>query len=251
MSNESSPSASPASSVPAASSSDQSAGLSSHIPEHTGQILAHVEKYVGKPARVLRAVDSQDHAMVDIHVVEPSDARPFRTFVTAGMSDFAMIAPKQYAGWNHAELFLCLPTSWKINYDDWEGDENAWPLRILANIARLPHRHATWIWYGQTLPNGNPPRPLAPTVGFTSLVLLTPSLLPEDFLELPIDDKKTLHFFSLVPVYEDEVKLKNQQGIERLEQALKAGGCSELLKSDRKSVVVEEPKRGFWKKLFG
>ncbi|WP_043583345.1 suppressor of fused domain protein [Geminisphaera colitermitum] len=231
-------------------------GAAVYVPEHTEQIVSHIEKHAGVPARVLHAVDSADQAAVDIHVVEPSEARPFRTFVTAGMSDFAMVPPKMYSDWKYAELFLCLPTSWRIDYDNWQKDENAWPLRILANIARLPHRHATWIWYGQTLPNGNPPTPLAPSVGFTSLVLLTPVRLPEDFLELPIDgktdaDKKTLHFFSLVPIYADEEKLKTQQGIEALEKALQAGGCTELLKADRASVVVKTPKKSFWGRLFG
>lgn len=232
-------------------SSQPVVSLPSYTPEHTEPILAHLGRHVGKPARVLRAVDPNDQAAVDIHVVEPSEGHPYRTFVTAGMSDFAMAAPKQYSGWNHAELFLCLPTSWKIDFENWEKDENAWPLRILANIARLPHRHATWIWYGQTLPNGNPPQPLASSVEFTSLVLLTPTLLPEDFLELPIDDKKTIHFFSLVPIYPAEERLKARQGIEALEKALQDKGCNELLKADRDSVAVEPAKRSFWQRLFG
>lgn len=113
-------------------------GAAVYVPEHTEQIVSHIEKHAGVPARVLHAVDSADQAAVDIHVVEPSEARPFRTFVTAGMSDFAMVPPKMYSDWKYAELFLCLPTSWRIDYDNWQKDENAWPLRILANIARLP-----------------------------------------------------------------------------------------------------------------
>ncbi|EIP97749.1 Suppressor of fused protein (SUFU) [Opitutaceae bacterium TAV1] len=225
------------------------------VPEHTAQILAHIEKHVGKPARVLRAVAPEDGASVDLHVVEPTDARPFYTFVTAGMSDFAMVPPKQYADWSHAELYLCLPPDWKIDFENWPKDENAWPLRVLANIARLPHRHAAWIWYGQTLPNGNPPEPFAPSVGFTAVVLQTPALLPEDFLELPVDgktdaDKKTLRFFALIPIFPDELKLKTQKGIEALEEALRAGGCSELLRADRES-VAPAPKKGLWGRLFG
>jgi hypothetical protein len=169
------------------------------------------------------------------------------------MSDRPMAAPAERSDWAYAELYLCLPPDWKLDGEDAKEERFFWPIQALKFLARFPHQYETWLWYGHTIPNGEPAQPFNAFTQLCGFILLTPHCVPAEFHELKIDEQKTIRFFALVPMHREEVSLKSRQGAEAFENAFVAAGFSELLQVDRPSVV---PDSGgmlsrFFRKLSG
>ena len=215
--------------------------------ENIEAIGAHIERWIGKPATVFHELIS-DKVHIDVHIVPPSDKFPFYTLVTSGMSDLRMHPPEQFKDKAYAELFLCLPRDWKMSDQDWKASRYYWPIRALKFLARFPHQYDTWLWYGHTIPNGDPPAPVDASTRLSGFILLRPHHIPSGFHELRINDEKTIRFFAVVPMYGEELALKLQKGAEAFDSALVDAGYSELLNPARPSVLK---KPGFFKRLFG
>jgi hypothetical protein len=215
--------------------------------ENIEAISQHIEQWLGTPATVFHELIS-DKVHIDVHIVEPSENFPWYTLVTSGMSDLPMKAPEAAADMTFAELFICLPPDWKMHQKDWESERYYWPVRALKFLARFPHQHETWLWYGHTIPNGDPPEPFHGSTKLSSFILLTPHRVPSGFHELTLATGKTIRFFALVPLYQDELAFKLQNGAEAVEQRLLEAGHSELVEPNRKSVVASP---GFFRRLFG
>ncbi len=207
----------------------------------------HIEKWIGKPDTVYHEIIS-DKVHIDVHIVNPSERFLCYTLVTSGMSDLPMRAPPSHADLAYAELFLCLPPDWKMGQEQWKQHQNYWPIQALKYLARFPHQYETWLSYGHTIPNGNPPAPFDPSTQLSSLILLRPFRIPSDFHELKVNDAKTVRFFSVVPLHNDELEFKLKSGAEAIERALLEAGGSEIVDPKRKSAIERS---GFFGRLFG
>jgi hypothetical protein len=217
--------------------------------ENMEAISQHITRWIGAPATVFHELLS-DKVHIDVHIVAPSEKFPWYTLVTSGMSDRPMDAPAEHRDWAYSELYLCLPPDWKMGDEDWKSDRYYWPVKALKYLARFPHQYSTWLWYGHTIPNGDPPEPVSAHTKLCAFVLLKPHCVPAGFHELKINDGKTIRFFALVPMHGDELALKMRKGAEAFERTLVAAGRSELLDPDRPSVITPG-KPGFFRRLFG
>jgi hypothetical protein len=215
--------------------------------ENIEAISAHITRHVGPVETVFHEIIS-DKVHIDVHIVAPSEKFPFYTLVTSGMSDRAMKAPEKYARFAHAELFICLPPAWKMEQADWKDEANYWPVRWLKTLARFPHEYDAWLWWGHTMPHGDPPAPIHPSTALSAFLLLQNFRLPDAFRTLKISEEKTIHFLSLVPLYSDELEYKFKHGGEGIESRFKQTGLSEVLDIKRPSCL---PKPGFFARLFG
>lgn len=210
-----------------------------HFPDMDGeaieQIEAHIEQHIGSCAFVWHELIS-DVVHIDIHVIAPTPERDFFTLVTTGMSDQPMHVPQGVEALQYAEVMLCLPSSWTVTEDGFKQDENYWPVRLLKWVARLPHTYQTWLGEGHTIPNGDPPQPLASNTQLCAVLLSRPMLCSEDFWQLPVRAGKTVQFYSLLPIYQEELDIKLKYGIERLYEGFDAADVSELLDIQRTNV---------------
>ena len=213
--------------------------------DHVEHIGRHVEQHVGRVENVFHELVS-DLVHVDVHIVPPGEGRPFFTLVTSGMSDRPMNAPPAMAQFRYAELMLCLPADWPLpwtaaSWDD--ADPRAfWPVHLLKTLARLPHEYDTWLGFGHTVPNGDPMQPYAPGTKLCGAMLAYPVLTPAEFVELPLDADRAIAFYSVVPLFKQEVEFKLKKGAEALAEKLGKAGVSELLDVDRKNTC----KSGWW-----
>lgn len=179
------------------------------------QIDAHIAKYVGESDTVYHEIAS-DLVHIDIKIVRPSTERNFYTLVTSGISDLPMRPPEQAKGCEFAELLICLPADWPLDQNDFREERNYWPIQTLKFLARFPHKYDTWIWWGHTIPNGDPPQPLADNTALCGVILAPPVLFPAEFFQLEIDEATTVHFFSVLPLYIEEMNFKLQKGTDDL-----------------------------------
>lgn len=184
--------------------------------EQMAAIERHVAKHVGKGGLVGHEIVS-DRIHLDLLPVEPSRRHPFKTFVTMGMSAVPMTLPAGYDGPDRLELCVVLPPTWPTDQKALgaKGDKNWWPLRWLKELARLPVTYDTWLGVGHTVPNGDPPEPLAPSCGFTGWMVVGPILFPDAFCELKAG-KRVVQFLQIIPLYPEEMQLKLEEGFDAL-----------------------------------
>jgi len=203
------------------------------------EIERHIEAHIGKVDSVLHEILS-DLVHIDVHIVKPTTLRPYSTLITSGMSDLPMVVPNEYAEFAYAELMLCLPDGWPLNSDQ---EEHYWPIRWLKRLARFPHEYKTWLGKLHSMPNGDPPEPIVANTQLCGVALGRPMTTSVDFHRLVISPKKTIQFYSVLPVYADELAFKLKEGGEALLEKMEQQKVTELLNPTRKSVVT----RPWWK----
>lgn len=196
----------------------------------------HITTHLGDPATVFHELVSTT-VHIDIHIVAPTPDKPWVSLVTSGMSDLPMTVPEGAEDWRFAELMIRLPADWPLGQEEFKDERNYWPVRWLKQLARFPHEYQTWLSYGHSIPNGDPPEPLAPGLPFAGLVISPPWIGGEAFSTLYLNDGTPVHFWSLIPLHPSEIEFKLKHGSDELFQRLAAAGASDLFNASRSPVA--------------
>ena len=202
----------------------------------------HVTKHIGPVTDAFHERVS-DVVPIDLLVVAPDEGRPFTTLVTLGMSALPMRIPMEdpddlarIPELRYAELLLCLPPDWPLTPEAFQDEANYWPVRWLKRLARLPHQMDGWLGLGHTIPNGDPPRPLAPGVPFAGWLIDEPVRLPQEVCKLRVADR-AINFYAAVPLTAAEMAYKVKHGGPALGQLLDRAKVSEVVEVGRKDVT--------------
>jgi hypothetical protein len=210
---------------------------SSGDPQLIRAVTAHVEMHLGPVEHVLHDLDS-DVVHVDLLWVRPGPDAKFHTFVTCGMSERPMQPPRCARRLRRAELLLRLPTTWNTGLDLLGAESSHWPLRELEQLARMPHLYETWLWAEHTVANGDPPARITDSAPFCGSLLLPAGWTPRAFRKLRRSRRDTIHFFSVILLYAEELLLAREAGAARLVRALEDAGVTDLLDPSRPAVVT-------------
>jgi len=198
-------------------------------------IRTHVETHLGVVVGEVRA--GPGHGIdLDILHVDVTESKPFHVLVTSGMSDRPMAVPEDGEASPRAELLMALDASWPFGPEHVGDDRHAWPLKLLASLARLPHAHDLWFGVGHSVPNGNPPEPYVEGVGYCGVVMAPSLVTPPEFARLDLDDGP-IDFLAAVPVYAEEMKLKLDRGVDALFQRFDEHQINEIMVPDRRKVA--------------
>jgi len=191
-------------------------GAAEYIDEVTSKkIEDHMEKYLGSNEYVFHELVST-LVHIDVFYFKPTSERNYHIFVTQGMSNLPMNTPEGAENLKYAELIVCLPPEWKVSEEDFKDEKNYWPVRILKALARFPHEYNTWLSSMHTVPNGNPPAPFAENTGFSGVLIIPPLNLEKGFHSLKLNEKKTINFYTLIPLYKEEMDYKVEKGFNAL-----------------------------------
>lgn len=199
------------------------------------EIEAHIEKTFGPIESVIEDVNP-DIVGIDIQYIPPHEGHDYHTLVTLGMSDLPMSPPNDAVDFRYAELMLCLPSSWPVSPDAFSQERHFWPIRMLQFLARLPHLYETWLGWAHTVPNGDPPEPYADDARFTGAILLMPSTFGDDAAKFRTHSRKRIHFYSVVPLYPEEMAFKVKHSAEELFEKLQKAGVDEVVNVKRRNV---------------
>ncbi|WP_224994400.1 suppressor of fused domain protein [Cesiribacter sp. SM1] len=220
--------------------------------ENIEAISNHIEKHVGTIASVFHEIVS-DLVHIDVHWVKPSASFPFHTLVTSGMSDKPMTVPEGMEEHQYAELCILLPADWEINGDGlklmeevFRDEKNYWPVRWLKIIARFPHEYNTWVGWGHTIPNGENAAPFAENTALGCMLLMPAVSLPTEFLELKINDHKTINFYCLYPLYKEEMEYKLNKGSDALLGKFEKYNISNVVDINRPNTCRKKGFLGLW-----
>jgi hypothetical protein len=206
------------------------------------EISRHIESHLGQIETVFHEFIS-DMVHVDVHVVNPTPDYPHYRLVTSGMSDLPMSIPEGSNCPKFLELMITLPGDWRLTHEAFEDERWYWPVRLLIYLARFPHKHRTWLDHGHTIDHANPPTSYAPDTMLTGAMLLPPFKTPDTFHELTIDEAKRILFFSVTPLYAEEIRLKMHRGSSVLVDRLVDAGIGDLIDPARPNVALETPKQ--------
>jgi hypothetical protein len=186
-----------------------------------------------------------DLVHLDVHMVPATDERPWTTLVTSGMAERPMTVPDGLEDHRYAELTLALPAGWPLEDDAFEDENVYWPIRLLKDLARLPHDYETFLYHGHTIPNGDPPEPYADGTALCGALIGRPELIPEELETLTVPDGRVVHLFGVFPLHRNEMEFKLQKGADALWERFYEARVTELLDPDRESVI------GRRRRLFG
>lgn len=208
------------------------------------EISNHIEKHIGKIHMIFHELVSEQ-VHIDVHWVKPTNERPFHTLITSGMSDKPMNTPEGVKECDFAELSICLPADWKISEEDFKDERNYWPIRWLKFLARFPHEYNTWFGYGHTIPNGDPAEPFADNTQLNTMILLPTIVFSEEFHTLKLKDK-SIDFYTLIPLYTEEVNLKMKKGVDALFEGFDKYGVSDIVNIDRPNTANKKKRFGLF-----
>jgi hypothetical protein len=107
----------------------------------------------------------------------------------------------------------------------------------------MPHEYDTWLSYGHTVSHGDPPEPYASSTQMNAVILLPSMNVPEPFWSLDGGDERKTFFWSLYPLYPEEVAFKMKHGADAIWDKLADAGVTDVLDPARKNVCR--------KRLFG
>ncbi|MGI9335271.1 MAG: suppressor of fused domain protein [Gammaproteobacteria bacterium] len=203
--------------------------------ESVEEIDAHVSEYLGEIESVFHEIVS-DTVHIDVHFVKPTEASPVCRLVTSGMSDLPMTTPDDADVPRFVELMTTLPGDWQLDEESLKDENWYWPIHLLKFLARLPHKHSTWLGWGHSVPNGDPAQPYAPSTKLSGALILPSITVPEQFHVLTVNPQKTIHFFAVVPLYDEEMNLKLRSGTDELLDRFESANVSDVIDPGRRNV---------------
>jgi hypothetical protein len=183
-----------------------------------------------------------DTIHLDVLVFPAAAERPYHVLVTQGMSALPMTVPDGAEDLAYAELMVVLPPEWVIDGEAAKEERWYWPMRTLKSVARLPHLYDTWIGFGHTIPNGDPPEPYDSSTKLCCVIASPSVMFGEGLHECNMADDKVVRLYSLIPIYEDEMRYKLEHTSEPLFEKLGARDVGEVIDPKRRSVLSKR----FW-----
>ena len=106
--------------------------------------------------------------------------------------------------------------------------------------------YGTWVGWGHTIPNGDPPEKIANT-DFVGMMLAPSYWLNKEFHHLHAESGDTVMFYNLVPLFKEEMELKLKQGAEELDNRFEQNDIGFEINPGRPNVAKK--KKGFFSRF--
>lgn len=208
-------------------------------PDIVSHIDAHLERFFDDGDITVFHEIISDKVHIDIYMIKANEERDYNILLTSGLSSLPMNVPEGLEALAHAEIVALVPKDWKLSQDDFENEDNYWPIRQLKTLARFPHLYGTWIGEGHTIANGNPPERMSPNCAFEGVILLAGFTLPEEFTFIDTGDK-VISILSMIPLYAEEMDYKLKKGTDALLEKFDKYGISEIIDVNRKNTCKKK-----------
>jgi hypothetical protein len=111
-------------------------------------------------------------------------------------------------------------------------------IQVLRWVAHFPHDTTSWLGYGHTVPNGDPPTPFWGSAGLDTLLFM-PTIVIED-QALPSEltlGGDPVEFLWVVPLSTAECKLKLKKGFDAILELFEKRKHPHIFDPKRKSYV--------------
>jgi len=186
-----------------------------------------------------------DQIHLDVLLYCPATERQTHVLVTCGMSALPMASPEGHD--RYAELCIELPPSWPLTGEAFKDERNYWPIRLLKDLARFPHRYRSWLGFGHTIPNRNPAVPYADSTKLCCALLMPPKLLPKAIHRLPVPEsaanpegEESAQLLQVVPIHRCEMEHKLAHGLKSLLKRLGDSGVGPEIDPHRRDCCAPQ-----------
>jgi hypothetical protein len=200
-------------------------------------VSRHFEAHVGPIGSVFHELFSP-LVHVDVFHIATNTTAGDHVFFTTGMAEKPMRVPPGMEDERHAELMVRLPSNWPLHQGAFDDDTNHWPIRWLKLLARFPHERRTWLGWGHSIPNGDPPVLFAGT-RFCGILIAPASSLPQPARHVFVGHGREVRLWSLVPLYHEEMELKIKHGAKTLLELFRRAGITDRIDVNRVNVAEE------------
>jgi len=222
----------------------------SGIPAADDRVLAacmedFMRAKVGEASTVQHEIESR-FVHIDVHLIPPAVGRDHWVLFTTGMSALPMTFPPEASCMcgkcpDRAELVMGLPASWFTPDDVACGGrvdpKRYWPIRIMKDLARLPHECCTFLEWGHTVGNGDPPKRYTRERLFKGALLLSPVGIFRGLARAPTPNGKPIDVLGVLPIFKDEMTFKLNHGLDALLDRFVERGVTAVFDPDRRSVM--------------
>lgn len=174
-------------------------------------ICRRIYSVFGELPRVFHE-DQSEVVHVDIYAVPPSPKYPYNILITGGLSARPMFYGKKKF---YSELMLFLPSRWPMSMEDFKNECHFWPIWVLKKLCRYPHEDNTWLGAGHSMDLADPQFGTVMRGTHFWGVIFTQSVLPE-FRTLTLQGRTPISMLQVIPVYKEEMDMKNSVGIDAL-----------------------------------
>ncbi|MDC1141688.1 ankyrin repeat domain-containing protein [Planctomycetota bacterium] len=196
------------------------------------RLCEYVEPIYGKANRY---VVSDDDCVLDLHTFCRSPDESKVVVSTSGdCIEIGMLPPIEYSEIRNASFVIHLPHDWPLDKASLRQSKNSWPLDRMEIIEKLTGLERVWLGVVPLLvSNDDPPQPLHPSVGFTCTMLLKDASLQP----FTTDYGKTVHFYTLVPLYTEERDYEKQHGFDALWKLFDDAGYGLVIDPNRSNLA--------------
>jgi hypothetical protein len=159
---------------------------------------------------------------------------PVTVVMTNGLRNYKMPVPEKMKGFEHNELYFCLPSYW-----EWEDRENPnmnWVFDWIQRLSKYVVEKESWFGHGHTMPCGKDMESLSETMNQNHFFLSSPILLDEELTPINVSGIET-HFLGIIPIFSDEMDYKQGKGTYKLMKKLKNQNVTEKLDDYRASTL--------------
>lgn len=197
----------------------------------TALYTALENRFGADKVQVLKQEASHSIELLTINIPLRND---ITVLMTNGLSDYLMPVLPKHKGREHIELCFCLPAYWDLA--DRENPRMNWVIDWLNKLSAFVLEKNTWFGIGHTIPAGNPLAPISSTMKQSYFFISEPILLREQLKPMQLGDK-TVHFLSVIPIFEDEFDYKIGKGTQKFQKKFSQQNVDDLLDDYRSSVL--------------
>lgn len=208
--------------------------MSNGVPSNTRAIDKHLDKFFYEDEVYVLHEETSETVHSDIFVIKPeeSEGRDYYILLTSGMSALPMDTHEGYRDCRYGELMMLLPNDWNMNHQDFENEENWWPMRLLIGMTKYPHEENTWLGHGHTYGNQDE-KSFSTNARFSAAILVESITVPESFLKIKRNFGRDIYVYSVIPIYQEELEYKLLNGTDALLNKFQENDIEEIIRIDR------------------
>ena len=167
-------------------------------------------------------------------LISPKNKNGNKILLTNGLSDFQMNVHEKHIGEEFNELYFYLPSYWDLY--DLKNPSMNWVYYWLEKLQNHVISKNSWFGNGHTIATGKQLVPLSNKMLQNHFILAYPLELTKELAPINLEEK-TIHFLSVIPIFEDEMDYKQGKGTAKLFKKFAQANVTEKLDEFRKTVL--------------
>ena len=167
-------------------------------------------------------------------LIDFTKEKGIKALLTSSFHTYQMPVPEKLNGFEYGQLYFCIPEYWDLTTT--ENPEVRWLFEWLIRITTYTIDNKTWLGDGHTYNCTKYGEQLSPAIRQDHLFISNPIFLEDELTPIVLEDK-TIHLWSLIPLFGDEMDYKQGKGTVKLKKKFLIKGVTEKLDEYRQSCL--------------